>query len=597
MRKKLFKLLVSFLSIGFFLTIFLLIRKESGVYEFKEGQSFSETQNLVFQLSEEEKTNIIQTLNNNLVENDNTFGFKGVTDYADLYYINSLVEISKTLQDDDFKNNIKSKYNSLTNLDLSSYDSDNILNILYYVNICEYLDFSYNINDVYKRLENYYDDEAKLFCLINKKDTLNTKISITSFAYELIPDIVNIGNFDIITGAKNAYKDFDFTIDNNKTFYNSGADILYCYWVLGLIDNSIISEHMDWFEFWKSKYESVQLDSLINALNYAEYYKIAIIFDNNYSADKIQGFYDNLSLDAIPDDIDYYMICNTIKYANHLDNASFNNQIIDEIINDKSENPLLNKEIDLLSTVYGVILAPNCDFEINSEKLQNYIIESYNKISKSNTNLDQVNNLYYTIILDEFNNDFNITCEPNIIQDILDGAIKSLKFKENIVNDVVASRKIIEIVVDLQIHDMDVHINNNQVNKITKGLEKALKNDEIVNSVLITDIFIVNNLLNTEIMDSSQFYSTYSESLLDGGNKALIKADYPTDIYSTYLFFACLYRNNDFDNLAIQQNYVESLKVTDGIYSYGPGFNEYFDLGSILYGNAIIKTVIGGDKF
>ena len=55
MRKKLFKLLVSFLSIGFFLTIFLLIRKESGVYEFKEGQSFSETQNLVFQLSEEEK--------------------------------------------------------------------------------------------------------------------------------------------------------------------------------------------------------------------------------------------------------------------------------------------------------------------------------------------------------------------------------------------------------------------------------------------------------------------------------------------------------------------------------------------------------------
>lgn len=593
MRKKFYKIVAIILSLCLLLTIFFYLKNKFREYEMKEKYSFSETINTTFKFSVEEKKSITQILNSNVIETDDTIGFKNETDYTDLYYVNSLVEVSKALQDNNLKESFKSKLGVLTKADLKLFD---ILNLLYYVNICKYLNISYNLKEVYSRLENYYDKKAKLFYLNNTNDTINMKIVITALCCETIPSVLKDGNFDIITGVKNAYDKYNFTTDKVRTFYNSGADILYCYSILGLIDDSIILKHKDWFEFWKEEFESIQVDSFINVLAYTEYYKIAIIFDEDYSKKKIQLFYDDLIDNTNLDDIDYCMISNVIKKVEHLDNVMFNMKIINNIKTEIMTRPLLKTNMDLLTTVYGVMLAKNCDFKIDSQKLQNYINQSYNGINEKDKGLDQVNNLYYTIILDELNNNYHFTWEAKKIQKFVDTTIKMLEFKEDIVHDIIISRKILETVMDLQIHNVDIHINKSQINKIEKGLKKAIKEDEIINSVLITEVFIIDNMLNTNLLESSLFDKIYSSITINGGSKAVLSEDYPADIYSTYRFFVCYDRNNNYDYLSVQKKYIESLKVSEGAYSSGLDANSNIDLGSVLYGNSILKTILGGDK-
>jgi len=593
MKKRKFVSIAIFLLLCLFLFIFLYVMNEFKEYEIKEKTSFSETANVTFSLTNEEKGYILEILQSNIVENDNLIGFNCNTVGTDLYYANSLVEISKTLYDKDVNDYLKSALSSLTQTDLKSLS---ILNLIYYVNICEYLDMPYNVNEVFDCLENFYDSEAKLFFLNDINDTINIKIVITALCCKTIPSTIKYDKFDILTGIKSVYNNYNFTTDQAITFYNSGGDILYCYSVLGLIDDSIISKNKDWFERWQSYYESIQVDSIESALAYSEFYNVAVIFDKNYSKHKIQMFYDNLSIDVLSDDIDYYMINNSIKNAENFDNILFNSQIIVKLKSTIATKPIFETNIDLLNTVYGVLLAKNCEFEIDNQKLQNFINQNYNSINYNDNVSDQVNNLYYTIILDEMNNNYHITCETKLIQNVVDNAIKSLAFDEYISDDIIISRKVLEIVMDLQIHDVDIHINNSQINIIRNGFKKATENEDVINSVLITDLSLINNILDANLLESSLLDSVYSSLTLNGGSKAIMCDEYPTDIYSTYCFFVCFERNNNYNNLAAQKKYVKSLRISEGVYSNRPDDNSYVNLDTILFGNSIMKKIIGGDK-
>jgi len=561
------------------LGIFLLITNNFKEYEIEEKYSFSETVNIFFTLTNEEKEQINQSLQQKFIENDYSIGFKSDSAGTDLYFVNSLVEISKTFAVQKTLTMLKEKTHVLINADLKSM---NILNILYYVNMCETLGIDYSQYEIINCLEVFYDSKDKLFFL-NENDSINVKIIVTALCGRAIPDILTSDKFDVVTGIQNAYSDYKFSTDPNITLYNSGGDILYCYSELGLINDSILTGHNDWFEYWKNQYESMTVNSIETALAYSEYYNIAVIFDENYSNEKIQIFYDSLSKNDLPDDMDFFMLNNALKNATHT-NEDFNEYLMNKVNEITLSESLFKTDIDILATVYGVCLAKNTGFEIPQQKLQNYIVQNYNKIDKMEGTIDIINNLYYTIILDQLNNDYKISCESGYIQKIIDKALNSLDFKDDIQNDVTIARKALEIVMDLQLHNVNVHINIGQINKMKNGLERAVENKEVLNSVLITDLFILDNIMNTGHLNDDLFSMVYNSLTVNGGSRAVPNEEYPTDIYVTYRFFVCFDRMNNYINLPEQKKYAESL--TDG----------YTQFESILHGKSIVKTTIGGDK-
>jgi hypothetical protein len=84
---------------------------------------------------------------------------------------------------------------------------------------------------------------------------------------------------------------------------------------------------------------------------------------------------------------------------------------------------------------------------------------------------------------------------------------------------------------------------------------------------------------------------------IDGGSKAIsAKKENTSDIYSTYRFFICFDRMNNYSNLPEQQKYVKSLQISDGIYRSNLLDNSLITLESILYSNSIAKLEVGVDK-
>lgn len=594
MRKTIIKTMVILASLIAIIGTVLSVNINFREYEIKEKYSISEIANTFVTLNDIEKANINRKLKSEISENDNLFGFKSDAVGTDLYFLNSLVEIAKTLNNAQTLKMLKDKTTILAQADPYSMS---ILNLIYYIDICEYFDINYIEEQVIASLEKFYDRQDKLFFLNNSKDTVNVKLAITALCCKTIPKILTEKRFEADVGIQSAYEKYKFSTAQSNTFYNSGGDIIYCYSILGCITDSILSKHREWFELWKSRYEATTINNIENALAYSEFYKIAIIFDKNYDNRKIQNFYNNLTKDDLPENIDFYLLSNCIKNSGCFNNNDLNLYIANKINVLIALKPLFEMDIDVVNTVYGVVLAKNTGYEIDKQKLQNYINQNYNKINSMKNTADIINNLYYMIILDELNNNYIMNKDSKYIQNIIDKSIKSITFNDDITNDIVIARKALEIVTDLQLHGVNVHINTYQIGKIRKGLAKAAINQNIINSVIITDLYIIDDIINADIISKDLFHRTYKTLTLDGGSKAVLEEDnYPADISTTYRFLICFDRMNNYSNLHEQQKYAKSLQLSDGIYRKNLLDNSHAGLESILFGNSITKLAVGGDK-
>ena len=573
------------------LVVFFIYKKRFSYYEIKEKYSFSEIMNTDFTLSDKEKANINEFLDTRLVENDEIIGFKADVSCENLYMINSILELTDTINYDNVLKELDEKKSAIKSININNLD---ILNLLYYVNICNKLRIAYNIDDIYDCMEKYYDNESDLFYLNDKSDSKNIKIILTAMCCNNIPDIVSCNRFDIVSGVRDVYESYDFLTGKAATFYNSGGDILYCMSVLKLIDDSILERERDWFEYWKDYYESLDIKSNDAELAYVEFYKIAKIFEENYSNVKIQKYYENMQED-FENDIDLQMIKNIILYTETNKNEYMYNIIINRVDAAIENLEIGNSDISILETVYGVVLAKNSGYSLDYNKLKEYISELYQSIKQMQTPIEQVNYLYYTIILEQQINNYSISIGKDDIQQIIDEVLDELQYDTEIENDISCARKAIEIIMDLQIHGIDVHITKGQIDMIVDGMKKGLKNRDVMNSVIVTDMFILDMVLNTKLIDSGDLYNTYNKLTVNGGSKAAEEGGYIPDIYSTYRFFVCFDLFGEYKYLSEQKLFVESIKKDDGIYEYD-GLNGYSNIESVLYGNCIYKTEIGGDK-
>lgn len=286
------------------------------------------------------------------------------------------------------------------------------------------------------------------------------------------------------------------------------------------------------------------------------------------------------------------MIGDKLEFLAGLDLASIDflsQKINGALIEDK----LVEASIDIQETAYGVMLAQNVDMEIDSDKLQNYINAAYTSLEGKELIIDRVNYLYYTIILDQLNNNYSVTCDIAFLQELIDDFINELEFEEDIYSDVMLARKLAEIVMDLQIHNVDIKISKGQADKIIEGTRKAANSEEILNSVLITEIYIINDMFDEDIIDDKVFIEKYHMLTNEGGTKNFAGDDSVPDVYSTFRFFVCFERMGNYDNVLSQREFVNSLLQEEGIYAYSLG-NSYASLESVIYGNALANFIVGG---
>ncbi|MDR2267410.1 MAG: hypothetical protein LBE09_07525 [Christensenellaceae bacterium] len=578
------------------LSTFLIVDYANNkTYNLKYKYSFSTTRYANFTLNDEEKTNINKYLENMVYEDENFYGFSGIAKVIDFYNINALFNLLTEMGNETIIQDLISKLPFFENYDFSNLS---FLDLVYFINISKIMNLAYNTEKIYSSLQKFYDSDTGLFFPFAENDFINVKIVATILLCKSLPEISTKAIFNIKDAITSIFTSYSFKNPSEKsTFYNSGGDIIYALSVLNLTENVNLSNLAEWFTLWNNEYKTLSINNFQDALQFSNFYDIAIIFDPNYSNEKLQNFYDALATDKASEVEDYLMFYNIIKNVDHTANTNFNTELLRIIKSNVDENNYMFSEISLIDTVYGVMLAINSGFSLNKEKLNNYVRYNYYAIEQTNNISDATNILYYNLILEQQVNNYNVQYDSARIQKIINDLLKSFKYKDNLVDDIILTSQIVEIISDLQAHNANIKISYKQRDKISKAVKKLLEDDDKVNSYLIIDLFYIDDLLNLELIPHRKFLSVHDNLLLDKGNRMYNVDGVPADILTTYNFEACMNVFTNYGNLDDKKEYVAMLKESEGIYmSYiGSGSSE-INLMSVFCGNAINKIGVYDDS-
>jgi hypothetical protein len=509
-----------------------------------------------------------------------------------LYTANSAVNLATLIPNYDM-NTLKDKLQFLSSANIENFD---FLNLTYYIELCNNLNISVNFSALNDKISKYYDKDSNLFFIDSENDTINIKIIATSIVKKAFKENLSEELFSFEKGVKEAYDNYTFLTENDITLFNSGGDILYCLAVFGMTEIVDKVKLADWYEYWKSTYESISVDSDISALQYAEFLNIANIFQSDYTTQKLQNYYNKLDEENLESSEDLYVLYNIIKGVPTLNNANANNLLKDKISDVIGSESFVNSDIDVKATAFGVMLAQKTEYPLNKEKIKKYVKQNYLKDFSSENAYDRASFIYYNLILDQLINGYEQDYNVSYFQSQIDDLLKIIDYdSQSIAGDVVATRRIVEIISDLRIFDVDIKLTVSQKSKIKKGFKAALENTTLKNSVLLNDVYIVNKILSLNIVSEEELVSAYNVLTTNGGTYSAKQSEITPDIISTYQFFASLNRMNIFDYLSEQKMFVETLKSQDGIYALDTD-NVSIDLVTIVYGNAINSFKIGGDK-
>lgn len=589
--------LFSLIFIGLCLSVSILIfnwiqsRKE---HIFIEKFSFSEVANSNFNLSSAEQENIKLALESRVREDERYYGFAGNSlNNIDLYNLNMVVDFCEIMGEYQY-DEIKERFSFISKIELNSLD---FLNVIYYVNICKALSIKIDYANVNKVLIKNYDESLELFFVDDTNDSINVKLIATAICKKALGEELYKDFFAPENGIRKAFDNYNFKTGTDASFYNSGADIIYCYSVFNIVGELDFSKLNSWFEYWKNVNESFEIESFLAALQYSEYLNVATVFDASYSSRKLYEFYNGISSESILESDDLYTVYNILKNIRTLDNSKVNEIFKTKLDGILNSNNLYDSKIGIKSTAFGVILANKVGFSINRNKLNNYISSNYKNLNSIQNDYERTDTLYYTLILDQALNGYDIKYDKELFQTQIDKTLSSINYTKNIAADIVITRKLVELVMDLEIFDVEVKLTNAQASKIRNGIKKALADDNNVYSSLLCDLFIINDSMSFELLNNQRFLEAFQKLSDDGGNKSILSGDTQPDMWTTYQFLYCLERLNNYDNIKQQKEFVDSIEVNEGIYKRDITSYNFSEFSEILYGNYIKNLEIGGSKF
>ena len=548
--------------------------------------------NMVFDL--EQTQNINNILEEKYVAVNNRAGFSAFSDNISLYEMYGIYKLADSINNNEIKDTLKNNIEDLKKIDITNLD---MLNLYYYLFLCKEYNVSVNVNAIKSVLDKHYDNDMHLFNIFGENDLLANKIWISGNVLTVLSDL----DYYIQNGLSKVFSTYQFKLPiSGDTLYNSGGDIIYALNQNGLLDLIVRSNMNDWFEAWEEEYSDFSIKDDSTALIYSSFLDIVEIFapDSLDSNDLMQKYFESLLVSQIPDSFDPNLWSTIMKYVKTpQNNMEIFNRILSSANEDISNLVISNKNIDVAETAFGIALANATGFEINKDYINNTLNDIYsNYVVKSSDPYDMAYYLYYYLYAFEINNDYspfinNIPFSVSELQNIVNKILDSLTYSNDMIMvDLMTARYTIDVIANMNLFNVDLHISNKQAKKIINALSKfADENNQ--NSTFMIDLYRLDYILSSNVFSESYFIKlTALLKKEDQGFCSENDEDSISNIYSSYLMFsACQYFNN-FNLLKGLKEYVEELEMIPGVFRLSK--IDEPNLRSVFYGNVIKQIEI-----
>lgn len=555
--------------------------------------TFLEAADISWPFTEEESVNIRKYLAFMQIQGGDQSGFSsgaGGGSSLDLYNANAVVSLAEMIPGYDLSE-LRERMSFLRTVDSESLD---FLNLTYLANIGNRLGFDLDYKRLNDALAKFYDEKTGLFFLFNEDDGIHIELVATINAVRAFDDNLDENRFHVVDGAKTALSDYSFSTDSSNTMYNSGGDMLCLLGELGLqtmVDESKVAE---WISYWECAFDKIEIKTLSDALAFSSFAEVEQCFNPEFGREKIYRYYCGLDRKQLSEMDDVLMLSDVLKKGKTLDDQSVNEALREKLAG--LMNKLASSEIDVRSTAFGVMLAEKVGFDYDKDSVRKYVKSNYDTYHEKSNLYDRVGMLYYNIMLDQLVNGYDQDYNGAFFQKQIDALLSELEYgKNNMAADISSARRIVEIVSDLRTFGVDVDLNYRQKNKLRKMIKAFYRNDELRETALIIDAYIIDDALSLGIIKESDVGKTYTKLAVEGGARQYCSEETQADVCTTYLFFAMLNRLNDYSYVQTQRQFIQSTMVEEGIFSYYRD-NGFIDLGTIAYGNSVFGYVNGGDS-
>ena len=119
---------------------------------------------------------------------------------------------------------------------------------------------------------------------------------------------------------------------------------------------------------------------------------------------------------------------------------------------------VFHAELSAEQTAYGVFLAESTGMALNRDKVNAFLKEEYEKLETQQNAVEQIEQLYYLIAIDGIMNQYTYMYSAKGYQQILDHIFAVADTKNSSAVMLNAERKAVEIIQNLQIHNVDVKL-------------------------------------------------------------------------------------------------------------------------------------------
>lgn len=568
---------------------------ETRPFQFKTSRSLRELSGISSPLSEQESSAVRSMLGQYYIETQKTAGFVHYSAPEDLQGLHTMFQFSKVFDEAEIREKLEEQ---LSQIRLPSPDTLDIVNLVYYAELgYEGIVPDFDAKRVLSLFSRFYDHEHHLFFLSDEKDIIHQKIALTAFCVEYVPALKDSEQFSFQEGAEQAMRTYQFDTNHSLAFFNAGGDILYLYHVLGLKCPEIVKQQADWFASWSELYATAELKDLNSLTAEHDYCSVAKMFGIAASNSRLLDFYDTLeeqqAAGMINSQLDALMFADAMRGIDTARNPSAKEAMAEKYREILQKELVFHAELSAEQTAYGVFLAESTGMALNRDKVNAFLKEEYEKLETQQNAVEQIEQLYYLIAIDGIMNQYTYMYSAKGYQQILDHIFAVADTKNSSAVMLNAERKAVEIIQNLQIHNVDVKLTKWQRNRLIRMLRTAVTSDERV-TIGFTDILLLNDMLDADLVSLQDMQNVYHSLRTDDGIRAALDDTCTPDLYSIFLFGVCMTERNDFSKHDELCSFARIYRDKEGLFIAKKDSMPF--PGSVYFGFWLEKQRIGGDK-
>ncbi|MBP1936231.1 hypothetical protein [Paenibacillus sediminis] len=505
---------------------------------------------------------------------------------------------SKAEIQNDFKKYLNSKITATNNI-------PEVLDAIYKIELYDLLDYSHEDLKKYEnKLLSHFDEEDGLFFFSNKKENINSKLSMT---LEIINGYNKL-NISIDKEIKEKIKDrcLDltknndlFSINNPVQSLDTGGMVISILKKLGYTNNSLPLEGKEkWIDYINNKYEFFLQSGDMNSILYlSRIIEVDSYFNHKFTVTKQQldkFFMNNEQMF----NIEPLILANAIKVYKDLGYAYPDQEKIINYI-EHTINSGFNKngtvELNLIENYYGIALAKKFNYKFDEKNMENLLVNIYERNVKEDSkisNLEKLESIYY--LLASFKVlDVNImnNGDKEALSKSLDSYLQDINNEDLSQLDRNLSSYYIGLKVKNLINDS---ISNKLRDKIINYIKIVDKNQTIYKNMKMSKIYTLIEGINFNNKDIKARIINGVKSLAQNG---MFKSKYVSkspDLVSTYQAFDLLDKEGvltkEFKTLIHKK--IRNTLTTNSL----TGFNfnsKYLSLESIYYGCLLTSNLSG----